>query len=516
MDEESEVPPRRQSILRRKINSLWSGSSGSSKKSSSQYSSDALYVIKSLSRQLRAWREMDTLVLLETVEQLRGLTEIDRLDSKQRRGEAHIAVASLVEILMSECTESSLVTMKTCPRIETIVIQVLLCLRYITKGDAANIEEATIHRAAQVCKFTMVKFSNNPYIQRNCYMVFRSLTFNRADNQRYIVQQLDAVPLVCRAMTRFADSTSLQASAFMFIQNITWLVEENRQIVEQEGGISLILTTMKNKPDSLEVQKWGCGALQNLACNVNCTIKLIQAGVIQIALRAMTAFPHDSIVQNYGLGVMRNLSFMKEHRVEVARTGSIQLALDAMKAHPSSLEVQSSACSFIFNVIIEIESNKMMLLECSGVLDLFFEAITRHFSDFRFVDKCNVLLDQLATGNAHSCYIDPKFCFEPYSLTELAARQIADQYKNNAEMPTDSFPDIAEQMLTAKECPNCHQKYITNYDIATKPKPDCWTLQRVCSRRCVEQMTRACVETYDENNASLQVAQDGATAGLVA
>jgi hypothetical protein len=49
-------------------------------------------------------------------------------------------------------------------------------------------------------------------------------------------------------------------------QNITWLVEDNRSVVERAGGIECILDAMRFHSHNVEVQKWGCGALQNLAC----------------------------------------------------------------------------------------------------------------------------------------------------------------------------------------------------------------------------------------------------------
>ncbi|KNC86472.1 hypothetical protein, variant [Sphaeroforma arctica JP610] len=503
------------STLRRKLTSLVSRTGNHSRKNRTPHGSDAPDVIAHLSLDIAKWQSMDFLAMLLLVEQLREMTEIDRFDSKERRGQAGLAVKPLIEILTfaysdqigqetrgsgasdsnekGSSTSSAKVTPATDPTLVTVVIQVLLCLRYITKGDAANIEAATSHGAAQVCKNIMVKYSANSLIQRNCYMVFRSLTFNRADNQRYIVQQLDVVPLVCRSMTRFAENTSLQASAFMFIQNITWLVEENRQIVELEGGIALILTAMKNKPESLEIQKWGCGALQNLACNIECTVKLIRTGVLEVVLKAMTAFPRDCIVQNYGLGVMRNLSFMKDHRLEVAKTGAIGLALRAMRNHPSSLEVQSSACSFIFNVIIEVDANRLLLLQSPEALDLFFDSMAHHSDDTRFVEKCNYLLDQLASGNPHSCYVAPELSVEPYSLLELAARQLARERKTMAGIAVGFLPSVFKMVESAKECPECTQQYVSNYAVAIKSKPVCWTLTRVCSRRCVGTMTRRCV-----------------------
>ena len=55
----------------------------------------------------------------------------------------------------------------------------LASLRFVTKGDSYNIEQATRSGAIHLNIQIMKTHKENAEIQRYCCMVFRSLTFNR-------------------------------------------------------------------------------------------------------------------------------------------------------------------------------------------------------------------------------------------------------------------------------------------------------------------------------------------------
>eukprot|EP01134_Creolimax_fragrantissima_P006090 CFRG6090T1 len=457
---------------------------------------------------LESWRELtpaDTLeclcrfqVHIESEEDLVATSKLDRQSVVLSR-----AVKPICDILRLALEESSLF----------VINQALVCMRLVTKGDATAIELATNLHVPQLIKDVLVQHPRDAVIQRNCYMVYRSLTFHRADNQQYIVQQLDVVPLVCKAMKNMPDNPALQAASFMLIQNVTWLVDSNRSVVDGEGGIQLILTAMKRFPSDTELQKWGCGAIQNLACSIGCTAKIVRMNALDVVLAAMRQFPANVVMQNYGLGVMRNLSFLKANRVAVAMGGeTIDLALSAMSKHFDAIEVQSSACSFLFNVIIDVEENRQLLLKTKDFLPMLFTFKRRHDEDVRFFEKSNALLEQLARGTEQSCYIDLGQCMGAFSLKELAAREVAFNLIKpvSCECP-DLFPDLKMCVKDARDCDWCEKKFIQHTDIAYKSKPDRWALRRVCSRSCVIGVIK---DTVSRNE--LVAAESMETAALVA
>jgi hypothetical protein len=54
--------------------------------------------------------------------------------------------------------------------------------------------------------------------------------------QRDVIR-MGILTLAIQAMRRYMDHVGVQSSGCMLIQNITWLVEENRALVESSGGL---------------------------------------------------------------------------------------------------------------------------------------------------------------------------------------------------------------------------------------------------------------------------------------
>eukprot|EP01135_Chromosphaera_perkinsii_P009189 Nk52_evm24s1671 gene=Nk52_evmTU24s1671 len=303
----------------------------------------------------------------------------------------------------------------------------LASLRFVTKGDSYNIEQATRSGAIQLNIQVMKTHKENAEIQRYCCMVFRSLTFNRADNQRLVVEG-GCMPLIIDTMIYHSNNPQVQAAAFMAIQNITWLVGENRSSVERSGGMKLILESMENHESDIDVQKWGLGALQNLACCDYCTVKLIELGALKTVLAAMKFHEDEAVLQNYGLGVFRNISYLKSNRVLVAQSGAITQAIRAMSIHINDLEVQNSACAFFFNTIIDTPENCKTVIYSEKSLEVILESSVVYKEDKTLSRKWNTLLDLFAANSSSvPNIIEPLVTKGALTLKELAGREIHHQ-----------------------------------------------------------------------------------------
>eukprot|EP00123_Amoebidium_parasiticum_P005795 comp16899_c0_seq1/m.15424 comp16899_c0_seq1/g.15424 ORF comp16899_c0_seq1/g.15424 comp16899_c0_seq1/m.15424 type:complete len:551 (-) comp16899_c0_seq1:1000-2652(-) len=420
---------------------------------------------------MSSWRERSTHELHALLLQLRSYTENDDMESQYCRMAAFSIVPKLAEILAGYSGSTEPVAIH-------VLSESLACLRFVTKGEGTNISSATNCGVLLLCRDIMRMYGSHAEIQRYCCMVFRSLTFNRADNQRYVVQ-VGVVPLILAAMRRFHADPTVQSAALMSIQNITWLVEDNRTTVERESGIQQILEAMVAHKENVEVQKWACGALQNLACCVYCTMRLLEIGALHIVLGAMANHPFDPTVQNYGLGVLRNISYLRENRMMVAQSGAIPLAIRAMKLHLDDIEVQNSAASFFFNTVIDVEDNSKIVLSHEGLLPILFAAKAAHDKEVRFADKANALLDQLAR-NTQGLYIDLHKQVGPHSLRELAMRVAANDMRSCVYMPDE----LKYDMVRARRCDMCQNNYVQCSLVACKQKNMSWVLYHVCGQKC--------------------------------
>lgn len=150
------------------------------------------------------------------------------------------------------------------------------------QGDRVNIQYATAAGGMEVVRAVLERHTQVGNIQEHALLVYRSLTFNRDDNQvcsicglslhfllhversrpaaflhtfnihffnyppfvkiRFAFLQRDVIrlgilTLAIQAMKHFIHHVGVQSSGCMLIQNITWLVEENRALVESSGGL---------------------------------------------------------------------------------------------------------------------------------------------------------------------------------------------------------------------------------------------------------------------------------------
>eukprot|EP01134_Creolimax_fragrantissima_P002650 CFRG2650T1 len=372
--------------------------------------------VSEISDCLHHWRTLTEAELLLLFQQLISATEGDDVLGQRHRSEASSCIVPLSAIIADAGNNNIVLSSMS-------LVQCLACIRYITKGDPQNISTATDLDVLLSCRNIMRNFENDSGIQRYCCMVYRSLTFNRADNQRLVVE-IGVVPLIYKAIARFSKNPKVPAAAFMCIQNITWLVEDNRNSIVLDGGLHIIMKSMLAHSKDVDVQKWGCGALQNLACCFQCTSLLVQKGSLALVLNAMSTHLQDSTVQNYGLGVLRNISYLKSNRLSVAESGAFETAITALVNYSQDADVQNSAYSFLLNTIIDVPENRKKILQFDALLPAIFRARAIFFKDQRFMDKITVLLDQLSTdGKGYNIVLEREI--EPLSLFETSLRTLA-------------------------------------------------------------------------------------------
>lgn len=106
--------------------------------------------------------------------------------------------------------------------------------------------------------------------------------------------------------------------------------------------------------------------------------------------------------------------------------GAMGLAIRAMQRHMNRYDVLSSACSFLFNTVIEEPDNARIAVSHEGLLTTLFEAKHGQRDEPQMADKVHALLEQLMRASPGP-YIDAKRStpVEPYTLAELAARAVA-------------------------------------------------------------------------------------------
>lgn len=155
---------------------------------------------------------------------------------------------------------------------------------------------------------------------------------------------------------------------------------------------------------------------------------------------------------------------------------------------PCRAAVVGSAVAFIFNVVIDVETNARRLLSRDmSTLRELFSARAMHRKDTQLHDKINAVIDQLA----HLCRTPDHVVFrpadveEPFPLLELAVRKVAALPRDVRKVIVpDLMDELKEPLARTVQCNTCSGWCVRHYDVAVKPANGKWELLRACSSRC--------------------------------
>ena len=84
--------------------------------------------------------------------------------------------------------------------------------------------------------------------------------------------------------------------------------ENNRVTIAEAGGITTILSAMKNHSSNANVQENSCGTLVNLALNENNRVTISNAGGKAVIESAMRNYSSNAGVQEKGKAALCNLN----------------------------------------------------------------------------------------------------------------------------------------------------------------------------------------------------------------
>ena len=102
---------------------------------------------------------------------------------------------------------------------------------------------------------------------------------------------------------------------------------------------------------SQKIQKEGCGALHNLACDDDSQARIAAAGGIDAVVGAMGAHTEGPDVQDAGCWALCIISANNaDNQARIAAAGGIEAAVGAMSVHRGVADVQEVGCRVLCNL----------------------------------------------------------------------------------------------------------------------------------------------------------------------
>ena len=122
--------------------------------------------------------------------------------------------------------------------------------------------------------------------------------------------------------------------------------DTNRKIIAMQGGITSVITALKQHVTDEVVQEQCCAALVNLAYeSADNQADITNSDGIVVLVTALKQHPMHTGVQQVGDRALGRLAYgNSDQQVAVAKAGGIEVLLAALKQHLTHAVLQSTAC----------------------------------------------------------------------------------------------------------------------------------------------------------------------------
>lgn len=184
-----------------------------------------------------------------------------------------------------------------------------------------------------------------------------------------LVEEAGGIPILLRSLARHGGSRRVAEGTCVVLQNVA-VDPGHRQIIVESGGVRGIVHAMKVHHDNAAVAELGCAALRNLGSSggddrESSKSAVSSAGGTLALVHAMRRHSEVAAVQEQALRALRNLA-KDSSANKVAIAGTIPAIIDAMASHEESEAVQREGCATLRNLSVSAD-NQVAVAACEGV-----------------------------------------------------------------------------------------------------------------------------------------------------
>eukprot|EP00980_Cylindrotheca_fusiformis_P015092 scaffold4159_cov69-Cylindrotheca_fusiformis.AAC.2 len=187
----------------------------------------------------------------------------------------------------------------------------------------------------------MTRYSHNLDIQIEGLGIMLSLVTKNADNHELLFST-GGLDVLLAAMITYPDNVKISNYGVQILKDFTRLSLDFQRAVSAKGGIGVILTAMKRHAHNDDIQDPAFACMRNLCLHKDNRETVQQEGGIAVALANMTHLKKNPAIQAYGCDALGRLSTIAV--AEIFSNHGIEVALESMSEHPSHAGVQDRAC----------------------------------------------------------------------------------------------------------------------------------------------------------------------------
>ena len=176
----------------------------------------------------------------------------------------------------------------------------------------------------------MKDHSTHEGVQEGALSLLRMMT---EDNEvSAMVADSNGIDRVLQSMRRL-ESTTVHEQGCLVLCNLA-IQDEEKDMIGNLGGITMIISSMKKLSASTLVQKSGCRALDSLATNDQSKVSIAASGGVSAIILSMQNHPTVAAIQAFAITALRKVATVARNRNIMKANNGIEVVEQAMRKYP--------------------------------------------------------------------------------------------------------------------------------------------------------------------------------------
>lgn len=270
-----------------------------------------------------------------------------------------------------------------------------LAIRNLTFGQRTNQWIAGKCCAVEAISPYMKAHKHDTEVQHQTCVTIANLCAQEPDN-RARVTELGIVPLVINLLEKNMEDELIVEHCLSFFHHVAICNAENQEQIGAEGGLPLILQSLKRFRTSKKVVVMGASALRYMMFSRRNRRLMLEYGGLEVLVRMVRDGAEIAEVSQATVCTLANSLYdSEESKLVVARYGGIAGLVDVMQNHLDSEEIQEHGCRALRNLADSDELNTR-LVAASGGLGSVILAMMGYEKNARIVEEGCAMLFNMA------------------------------------------------------------------------------------------------------------------------
>ena len=266
-------------------------------------------------------------------------------------------------------------------------------LRQLTNHNGTNRITIPSDGGIQLIITSMNKNINHVSLQEEaCKALYNLACYD--DNKRDIARY-GGIHIIITAMKKNKIHAGMLKEAFRVLRILCYYNQENKSIISNCGGLSVIINGMNEHKSDRDVLIKGCKVLYNLAFHSTSKVLMVTCRILYIISNAMTQHIAFADLQREAYKLLYILASTEGVKTHFYINGRIGVLIKIMKKHANDSEVQVEAFKALRNLSQNDCEIKKLIIESNGI-SYILKSLEEYFDvpdvqKYGFSVLCNLL-----------------------------------------------------------------------------------------------------------------------------